>query len=120
MLLLVPVNDCLPFCNLLEHFWIDFFHFCVGVGAISLSYNIVNFSLFFFVLAFDDVNVPPSDAVYITTWLFVALPSLLLLFCSLFCYKFLTSSLFHFIILFFQKAPTKPLPSLWLGHQQKR
>ena len=65
-----------------------------------LSFNIINFSHFFFlkidVQPWECGNVPPSDAVYISTQPFVALPSLLLLFHLLFCYKFLTSSLFPF------------------------
>ena len=82
-LLFATMNDYVSFCDVLVCLCLIFesiFHF--GVSA-----NVVSSSTFSFLLSIDVRpwecgNVTPSGAVYISTRLFVALPSLIFLFCS--------------------------------------
>ena len=96
-LLFATVNVYVSFCDVLVCLCLIFeliFHFWVSVNVVSSS----TFSLLLSidVQPWECGNVTLSDAVYISTWLFGALPSLIFLFCSLFYHKFLTFPLFPF------------------------
>ena len=116
-LLYATMNGYVSFCDVLVCLCLIFelfFHFDVSANVVSLS----TFSLLLSidVRPWERGNVTPSDTVYISTRLFVALLSFIFLFCSLFCHKFLTFSLFPFYNPSFSLLSYSPfLGSLLLG-----